>query len=75
MVISSNHWFAASRSEVKLKLEMDGFNLNRCSSVYNLAGVSLNQKQLCAGGEQGKDSCSGDSGKNDSFQYGTMMFE
>ncbi|XP_031619952.1 uncharacterized protein LOC116338681 [Contarinia nasturtii] len=52
----------ASRSEIKMKLEMKGFNLNRCNNVYKLAGITLADHQLCAGGEQGRDSCSGDSG-------------
>lgn len=57
-------WHAlASRSEIKLKLEVNGFNLNRCGQVYRAAGITLNPKQLCAGGEEGKDSCNGDSGK------------
>lgn len=55
--------FAASRSDIKKKLEVSGFNLNRCGQVYRLAGITLNPKQLCAGGEEGKDSCNGDSGK------------
>lgn len=52
----------ASRSDIKLKLEVNGFNLNRCGQVYRAAGITLNPKQLCAGGEEGKDSCNGDSG-------------
>lgn len=44
----------ASRSDVKLKLEIEGFNLNRCNNVYRLAGISLNNGQICAGGEEGK---------------------
>lgn len=53
----------ASRSNVKKKLEVNGFNLARCNDVYSLAGRSLINKQICAGGLEGKDSCSGDSGK------------
>lgn len=56
-------YFTASRSEVKLKLEVNGFNLNQCSNVYRRASITLGTNVLCAGGEEGKDSCSGDSGK------------
>lgn len=56
--------FAASRSDVKLKLEVNGINLDRCDDIYQrYLGVKLTSKQLCAGGEEGRDSCSGDSGK------------
>lgn len=54
--------FSASRSEVKLKLEVNGFNLEQCAGVYRRASISLGTNILCAGGEEGKDSCSGDSG-------------
>lgn len=54
--------FVASHSDVKLKLEVNGVNLNRCNNIYRLAGITLNSGQICAGGEEGKDSCSGDSG-------------
>lgn len=53
---------AASRSDVKLKLEVNGFNLNRCNNVYKVVSLSLTTKHLCAGGEEDRDSCSGDSG-------------
>lgn len=38
---------------------MNGFNLIRCEDIYH----TLSRNQLCAGGEQGKDSCNGDSGE------------
>lgn len=51
-------------SDVKLKLEILGFNWNQCNSVYQRkASVSLISNQLCAGGDRDKDSCSGDSGE------------
>ncbi|XP_031619831.1 serine protease easter-like isoform X2 [Contarinia nasturtii] len=46
-------------SDVKLKVEINGFNWDRCNNLY---GRQLVTTQICAGGEHGKDSCSGDSG-------------
>ncbi|XP_031632048.1 serine protease easter-like isoform X2 [Contarinia nasturtii] len=51
-----------SKSDVKLKVEVDGFNWNRCNKLYRITGISLIQSQLCAGGKAGEDSCQGDSG-------------
>lgn len=64
-----NTYFSASRSDVKLKLEVNGFNLGQCTNVYRRASISLGQNVLCAGGEEGKDSCSGDSGDLIDFQF------
>lgn len=36
---------------------MDGFNLDRCNSIYQKANIQLNEKQLCAGSVKGKESC------------------
>lgn len=51
-------------SDVKLKLEMSGFNWDQCNSIYQqITHVPLGSSQLCAGGENNKDSCTGDSGE------------
>ncbi|XP_044260042.1 phenoloxidase-activating factor 1-like isoform X2 [Tribolium madens] len=52
----------ASNSPVKLKLWVPVAETSQCSRKFKSAGVTLGNKQLCAGGEQGKDSCNGDSG-------------
>lgn len=45
-------------------MEINGVNLDRCDEIYQrYLGLKLGRTQLCAGGEEGKDSCSGDSGK------------
>lgn len=54
--------YTASRSDVKLKLEVQGFNLNDCAEVYKNDGYIVTEKHLCAGGDEGRDSCNGDSG-------------
>jgi len=36
--------------------------LQECKRFYEETGVSLNEAQMCAGGEIGKSSCNGDSG-------------
>lgn len=45
----------ASNSDVKLKLVVNGFAQQQCSTVYRRAAINLSEKQLCAGGEEGKD--------------------
>ena len=37
-------------------------NSSTCTELYTKQRVRLGQGQLCAGGRQGEDSCSGDSG-------------
>lgn len=53
---------SGTRSHIKLKLEVHGFNLEECAIAYQKIGVTLTNGTLCAGGEGGKDSCNGDSG-------------
>jgi len=43
-------------------LEVPIFEQKRCTETYKARGATLEDKQLCAGGVPGKDSCSGDSG-------------
>ncbi|XP_050312707.1 phenoloxidase-activating factor 1-like isoform X2 [Anthonomus grandis grandis] len=49
-------------SEKKLKLNVPIVNLNSCSRTYSSYNIQLRSSQICAGGEDGKDSCTGDSG-------------
>lgn len=35
---------------------------DECNDVYKQAQKSITNKQMCAGGKNGKDSCGGDSG-------------
>lgn len=51
-----------SSSAVKLKVEIPLADKSSCSGRFRTAGVNLGNKQLCAGGQRGKDSCTGDSG-------------
>jgi len=37
-------------------------DIEDCKAVYEKRGGVLTDKQICAGGEKGKDSCVGDSG-------------
>lgn len=52
----------ANSSPIKLKLRVPVVADSQCSTRFRTAGVTLSNKQLCAGGERGKDSCNGDSG-------------
>ncbi|XP_059470186.1 CLIP domain-containing serine protease B4-like [Neocloeon triangulifer] len=51
-------------SDVKLKVELSVIDNQRCAKLYRdpHPNVQLDSTQMCAGGEQGKDSCGGDSG-------------
>lgn len=54
-----------SKSDVKLHLRMNGTSLQFCNEAYRRIrgqNVNITPKQICAGGEKGKDSCTGDSG-------------
>ncbi|GJQ74215.1 CLIPB9 [Trypoxylus dichotomus] len=59
-------WGAVSvkqnHSPVKLKLKVPVVELKICADKFGVAGVKVNEKMVCAGGELDKDSCKGDSG-------------
>lgn len=66
--------FVGSTSDVKLKVEVDGFNWDRCNELYKQStGIRLIQSQLCAGGKDGEDSCQGDSG-NETITHFDIFF-
>lgn len=41
---------------------LKGVSFEYCRSIYNNLNVTVNRGELCAGGEEGMDSCSGFSG-------------
>ncbi|XP_037932533.1 serine protease easter-like [Teleopsis dalmanni] len=51
-----------STSTLKLKATVNGIQLNKCRYVYSKQGFLLEDSQMCAGGQEGIDSCRGDSG-------------
>lgn len=55
-------YFSAPRSDVKIQFGVNVANFEQCSSVYQSMGIHLSNNTLCAGGDEGRDSCSGDSG-------------
>lgn len=65
MQLKFDIYSSATRSEYKQKLGINEFNQNECANIfYRNFGVNLtNGQHLCAGGEEGKDACSGDSGE------------
>lgn len=67
------NYFSASRSAVKLKLDVNGFNLERCSNVYRSVSIELSNTTLCAGGEDSADSCSGDSGDSGELKFNNRL--
>lgn len=58
----TSYSFSGTQSQIKLKVEVNGFNLDQCSNVYRNFSINLSDEHLCAGGEEGKGSCNGDSG-------------
>ncbi|EAA08404.4 AGAP003246-PA [Anopheles gambiae str. PEST] len=53
---------SASASERKLKVELTVQDPSRCRQIYRGINIALKASQMCAGGLQGKDTCTGDSG-------------
>ncbi|CAG9806987.1 unnamed protein product [Chironomus riparius] len=52
----------ATSSNVKMRLDVDGVDQERCTGYYGPKSVSITSYQICAGGVEGRDSCNGDSG-------------
>lgn len=51
-----------TKSDVLLKVELPVVDIDQCNGAYAHRRRSTTRKQLCAGGQPGKDSCTGDSG-------------
>lgn len=72
-------WGRTENSKVspkKLKVDLPIVALNQCTTTFRTASVKIVESQICAGGERGKDSCTGDSRgplmntfRNDSGQW------
>lgn len=45
-----------------MKVKVTVRNTNDCKEIYERANRIVTEKQLCAGGLEGQDSCRGDSG-------------
>lgn len=57
-----------------MQVEVNAVPLNQCKDKYITKGVTLTANHLCAGGRDGKDSCKGDSGKNESWYKRFLKF-
>ncbi|XP_055850336.1 uncharacterized protein LOC129914911 [Episyrphus balteatus] len=62
MFISGWRNTVGERIYVKRKAEVQVVPLNECQRVYSQSNVDLGTSQMCAGGQQGIDTCRGDSG-------------
>lgn len=49
----------STSSNTKVKVEINGVPIKQCIKSYSEKHVSLTDKQLCAGGIDGKDACGG----------------
>lgn len=49
----------ANMNPTKLKLAVAIAERSNCESKFRLANINLNDTQICAGGQKGKDSCTG----------------
>uniref|UniRef100_A0A182Q1Z6 limulus clotting factor C n=1 Tax=Anopheles farauti TaxID=69004 RepID=A0A182Q1Z6_9DIPT len=49
-------------AEKKLKVQLDIVSMEQCAPIYNDSRLELKQSHLCAGGQDGKDTCMGDMG-------------
>uniref|UniRef100_A0A1Y1NL68 CLIP domain-containing serine protease n=1 Tax=Photinus pyralis TaxID=7054 RepID=A0A1Y1NL68_PHOPY len=54
--------YDSSGSTVKLSVELPVKSHEECTHIYNKIMIVPSEGQICAGGEQNKDSCEGDSG-------------
>ena len=52
----------ARSSSIKQKLSVPIIEQEQCIAHFGVNGVPILDQHLCAGGEEGKDSCKGDSG-------------
>ncbi|KAG5873547.1 hypothetical protein JTB14_007355 [Gonioctena quinquepunctata] len=45
-----------------MKIDIPSFDKPKCEEKYSLLNIDLLDSQICAGGENARDSCTGDSG-------------
>lgn len=55
-------YFPNIRSPIKLKIKIPFVPTDTCRRFFQRHGIIIGPGQICAGGEDAKDSCAGDSG-------------
>lgn len=66
--------FSESENQFKLKITVNGYNYSDCKKFYRRFGINLTENgQLCAYGEVGVGTCTGDGGDCIfNFEFGFM---
>lgn len=59
-VLNCSIYYSATRNDIKLSMQVYGFNFDQCSYIYKSKSVNLTDgKQLCASSGGANDNCNG----------------
>lgn len=61
-IYCSLYIFTESKNGSKSQVFVRSVSTGECNNAYRPLNISIGQRQLCAGGKEGSNSCKGDSG-------------